>query len=351
MSAIVTSFASTATSALACRDGLSALADLYRDLGTASSREISQTMAVLESIPSPPTPGPHCGPVGSAMMKIAEKTKAVRQSLSAHVLELEFLGCEAETLALGVSPLADAFPLPASLPGRTAPGYSDRPYEERPVPCERCSRPLDDVFRNCQHCEAHASTPGAPTPLTVIDDVEADIATVVGDIRNGRVTVGQFETADGRRAKRAAEAKAANEEALARLEEAEYDQFPAAVYGRKATTCVADVGQGDHLGYDCGIAVCPAHPEQEVPAQECMGPMCEVCNDVGDSVRPRGDGLYKCEPCQIAHDVLAEEIGADGIKQAIEDVHGALAEEAQVAANGPTPEPAPAKKAPRKRRK
>ncbi len=292
MSAIVTAFASTSTSALACRDGLSALADLYRDLGTASSREISQVMAVLESIPSPPTPGPHTGPVGSTMMKIAEKTRNVRQSLSTHVLELEFLGCEAETLALGVAPLADAFPLPAALQHAVRPA----PYEERPVPCEKCSRPLSDVFRNCQYCEAHASTPGAPTPLTVIDDAEADIDTIIGDIRNGRVTVGETLTADERRHKRHAEVMAAqaNADAIARLEEAEYDQLPASVFSRTA--------------------------------QECVGPVCEICNDVGDFVRERGDGLTKCEPCQIAHDVLAQEIGADGIKQAMEDVAGALAE-------------------------
>lgn len=340
MSAIVTAFASTSTSALACRDGLSALADLYRDLGTASSREISQVMAVLESIPSPPTPGPHTGPVGSAMMKIAEKTRNVRQSLSNHVLELEFLGTEAETLALGVAPLADAFPLPASLPGRTVPGYSDRPYEERPVPCEKCSRPLDDVFRNCQHCEAHASTPGAPTPLTVIDDAEADIDTIIGDIRNGRVTVGEVLTPDERRHKRHAEVMAANDAAARRVEEMNLDNLPTSVYGgRQATNCVADIGQEDHLRYDCGIAGCPVHS------------MCEICNDVGDFVRERGDGLTKCEPCQIAHDALAQEIGADGIKQAMADVSGALAEEARVAANGPAQGPDPAKKAPRKRRK
>ena len=256
MSAIVTAFSSTATSALACRDGLSALADLYRDLGTASSQEISQTMRVLESIPSPPVPGPHTGPVGSTMMKIAEKTRNVRQSLSTHVLELEFLGCEAETLALGVAPLADAFPLPA------APQHAVRPapYEERPVPCEKCGRPLGDVFRNCQHCESAsikeaiaglkcdrivtmpAGFTVATPPLTVIDDVEADIATITDDLKNGRVTVGETLTADERRHKRHAEVMAAqaNADAIARLEEAEYDQLPAAVYGRGTTEeCVA----------------------------------------------------------------------------------------------------------------
>lgn len=310
MSAIVTSFASTATSALACRDGLNALADLYRSLGTATSQEISQTMRVLESIPSPPTPGPHTGPVGSAMMKIAEQTKTVRQSLSTHVLELEFLGCEAETLALGVSPLADSFPLPAALQHAVRPA----PYEDRPVPCEKCSRPLDDVFRNCQHCESHASTPGAPTPLTVIDDSEADIDTVIGDIRNGRVTVGQFETADERRHKRHAEVMAAqaDADAIARLEEAEYDQLPAAVYGRGTTEeCVTSMANGPVV--------------EEVPPPVLMH--CPGCKQ--ETRVPVGalDAVINCPTCLLTSATTTP-----------------LAE-------GPAPAPVPAKKAPRKRRK
>jgi hypothetical protein len=72
---------------------------------------------------------------------------------------------------------------------------------------------------------------------------------------------------------------------------------------------------------------------------------CEVCNDADGTVQPREDGLAKCSPCQRAHDELSQEIGADGFKQAIEDIHGVLAEEArQVAANDPAPSPAPARK-------
>jgi len=299
MSALVTAYASTATSALACRDGITRLADLYRDLNTASSREISQVMAVLESIPSPPTPGPHCGPVGSAMAKIAEQTKAVRQHLSTHVLELEFLGTEAQTLAQGVCPLADSFPLPASLPGRTVPGYSGRPYEERPCPCEKCGRPLDDMFRNCQYCES----------------AEADIATVADDIRNGRVTVGQFETADERRHKRHAEVMAAqaNADAIARLEEAEYDQLPASVFSRTAQECVTSMANGPVV--------------EEVPPPVLMH--CPGCKQ--ETRVPVGalDAVINCPTCLLTAATTTP-----------------LAE-----GPAPEPEPAPAKKAPRKRRK
>lgn len=89
-----------------------------------------------------------------------------------------------------------------------------------------------------------------------------------------------------------------------------------------------------------------------VHAQECVGPVCEICNDNDGTVRPREDGLAKCSPCQLAHDELSQEIGADGFKQAVEDIHGALAEEArQVAANDPAPSPAPRKGRNRKAKK
>lgn len=332
MSAILTAYASTATSALACRDGITRLADLYRQLNQSAGAEIGQVMRALEAIPSAPNPGPHAGAVGSTMLAIAEQTRSVRAALSTHVLELEFIGLEGTTLSQGLTGLAESFPLPASLPAHKPAGYSTEAPQARFARCNHCGEFLGDVFAACPRCTTkemedavteaakggrivslpngyHVSAPNGSCITRLSGaDLDAAIAGIRQDIAEGGVTVGPSTSPEEGAARRHAEIQAANDAAAKRVEEMNLDNLPTAVFSRQATNCVADIGQEDHLAYDCGIAGCPAHP------------MCEICNDADGTVRERGDGLRKCEPCQRAHDDLAQEIGADQAKQAVADV-------------------------------
>ena len=226
MTALLTAFSSTASSALDCRDAIADLANLWDRLATATSEEISLTCRTLEGIPSAPNPGEHTGPVGSAMLTLCEQTKIVRQKLSCHVLELEFLGTEANTLAKGIRGLADSMPLPCNARNHEVKGYS-----EKVASCDTCHGPLADPFQVCPHCaefdrlveptpngmvecedcgnvipadDAKAGTcpvcEGAQecnrAPATVTDDPEADLALVeriediVKDINEERLHLG-----------------------------------------------------------------------------------------------------------------------------------------------------------------
>src|SRR5574343_770282 len=102
MTALLTAFASTSTSALACRDALASLRTAYQHLAASSIQEMQQVARVLEGLPPSATVGQHCGAVGAAMAAVHDATRTARTQLTMHMLELEFVSSEASTLAQGV---------------------------------------------------------------------------------------------------------------------------------------------------------------------------------------------------------------------------------------------------------